>query len=57
MTLVVCTPECWACKFDLHPHQPHTYLSIEDSEFNMETSESAVEKYPCGCVCSFGEVL
>lgn len=55
---IVCFAKCWACQFDEHPVDPHTWMDEDDMESAKVPVPSspegwerlAVEK-PCGCWC------
>lgn len=59
MSLVICPATCWACKFGHHPTGPHTWMDVEDIEFDADITMPTTEEEwaalighrPCGCKC------
>lgn len=49
--VIICPATCWACKFDHHNPEPHTWWDSEDYEWAEATNQPLPTGY-CGCYCS-----
>lgn len=48
---IVCPTTCWACKFDQHDPEWHTWADEDDIAHCAATGQSDPSTQQCGCWC------
>lgn len=51
LDVIVCYRKCWACTFDQHDPQWHTWADTEDVECAVRIGHPDPSSQKCGCSC------